>query len=886
MTSKSLRVISCRTRVGLTGLFAVLLMVAMSLTACQVTSLALRGHLTDQSTSGPAVGVTVRVYDSTSEVVVASTVTDATGVFEVPSSSLSAGSYRVQFGESQWWKDASSWATATTVEVGGTDTTTLDASISVETGTISGSTNQVPFVKVEAISHVSHAVIATTTTKSDGTYQLLDLPTGEYTVRFSRLNGYTTRYNGSSFTERDAAVITVRAGETVPGVDTTLDSESTIAVSTVGNDNRSNLVVIAIDDSTGTAAGFATSSDEGEGTSGELVIHGLNNTGYRLVVADQNGLLQPTFYRASSDDPATGTVVWPNQGGELSVGPISLSGSGCAAPRDHSGLDLSGVDLSGQSFANCDLSGSNLSGANLSGTSFIGADLTSTNLTSVILDDTTDFTYAAITGSNISGTDLGPLGLLNGLTSGGLQGTPTALPDLWSLYNGYLIGTGAQLQHADFSGLDLSNAHLDSTDLTGANLTGADLSGVDLSGSDLTGADLTGATVSSTTRFVGSTLTATKLDGVNLGSITSADLAGIVSGQIATAPATLPVAWKFWKGFLVGPGANLDQAGLSFIDLSGIDLDGASLRGTDFSYANFSGMDLSGVAFSFCDFKGADMTNVTVSSTTDFNGGWLFGVDFGGTNLAPMPTSSLAYVNSGGITPPVALPTGWSTHASYLVGPYANLTGAHLSNLDLTGVDFSFTDLTETDFTGSTMTGVRALNVRGGEPQLPAGWQEVYMSSGTALVGPGVDLSGATISSVDLTGVDLTGANLAGATMLYGVTVTGTNLTGATLTNVNTSSLGQSSGGLIGMPAAVPTQWVLANGYLVGPTAKLTFANLAGTDLTGADLTGADLRSATFAGATGSPTGGSTSTYGLTICPDGVTVAAGGATCVGHGFSN
>ena len=70
----------------------------------------------------------------------------------------------------------------------------------------------------------------------------------------------------------------------------------------------------------------------------------------------------------------------------------------------------------------------------------------------------------------------------------------------------------------------------------------------------------------------------------------------------------------------------------------------------------------------------------------------------------------------------------------------------------------------------------------------------------------------------------------------------GADLTGANLTNV-------SSGGITGTPNALPINWQLTSGYLIGPEANLTAANLNSVNLTNANLTAANLNSAGLTGA-------------------------------------
>ncbi len=65
---------------------------------------------------------------------------------------------------------------------------------------------------------------------------------------------------------------------------------------------------------------------------------------------------------------------------------------------------------------------------------------------------------------------------LEGVRSGNVSGTPTALPSGWILGDGYLIGPGANLAGADLSRLNLTGADFNGADLTGTNLDGAYLS--------------------------------------------------------------------------------------------------------------------------------------------------------------------------------------------------------------------------------------------------------------------------------------------------------------------------------------------------------------------------------------------------------------------------
>ena len=111
------------------------------------------------------------------------------------------------------------------------------------------------------------------------------------------------------------------------------------------------------------------------------------------------------------------------------------------------------------------------------------------------------------------------------MQSGGILGTPTALPSEWMLSSGYLIGPGANLYEANLSGMDLSGANLSGADLSGADLTGANLSGADLTGANLRNANLTGTDLSGAD-LSGAELTGANLSGANL---SGADLSGAIN---------------------------------------------------------------------------------------------------------------------------------------------------------------------------------------------------------------------------------------------------------------------------------------------------------------------------------------------------------------------
>jgi uncharacterized protein YjbI with pentapeptide repeats len=193
------------------------------------------------------------------------------------------------------------------------------------------------------------------------------------------------------------------------------------------------------------------------------------------------------------------------------------------------GANLDGADLAGADLANLALSDTVLTSANLT-----GADLTSTSLAGSSLDGATltnaDLTGATLTGADIAGTTFTGA-VLYGVISGGLTGSPSALPANWHVVgtkaNVYLIGPGADLRTAP-----LGDDTMSDDDLRGANLDGADLGGADLTGADLTGANLAGVT-GAEINFDGADLASAQLQDAQLdesdlddANLTDADLTG------------------------------------------------------------------------------------------------------------------------------------------------------------------------------------------------------------------------------------------------------------------------------------------------------------------------------------------------------------------------
>lgn len=264
------------------------------------------------------------------------------------------------------------------------------------------------------------------------------------------------------------------------------------------------------------------------------------------------------------------------------------------------------------------------------------------------------------------------------------------------------------------------------------------------------------------------------------------------------------------------PGPEKNLSGCSFFaqNLASKNLSGSDLTGADLRQANLSSADLSNANLTYADLEGATISNA----------------NFQGAVLKGLYSRAL----QGN---PAALPPGWTRLSSgHLAGPEANLTGAYLAavdlrNLNLTGANLENADLrsakvADLKLAGAKLRGLRSGGLIGTPSDLPAEWKTL----GGFLVGPYVNLSGATLLS-NLVDVNLFAANLKDTVFASSAQMTGV-----------------SSGSIQGVPKMLPQGWRIVNGYLVGPGARLVMANLKGAnlnecDLSSADLSGADLTS-------------------------------------------
>ena len=500
-----------------------------------------------------------------------------------------------------------------------------------------------------------------------------------------------------------------------------------------------------------------------------------------------------------------------------------------------------------------DLSGANLEGSAITGADISGADFTNARLARLrsggmvnahppavlpapylfipndasgayIVGPYSDLSGATLVGSVITGADISGADFTNArlrnIRSGGLSinGPPAKLPPTYSFvvsavtaYGGYIIGTG----------VDISNAVLTGTDLSGIVFTDAIMHGAQLAGASLVNARSGGirgvpASLPAGYTFVNDNSTGGYIVGRQI-DLSGADLTNcVLSGMdVSGANLTNAIMVNTRAGpALIGPPAAFPSSAYRYL-VSGaiggfiigpsVDILGANLSGADLSGYNFIGVNVTGT-----DFSGANLVNIRSGKT-----------------VGPPARLSSPYVfmtdNSAG---------------GFIVGPRVDLTGANLTNCQFTGLDIS-----GATFTNAILTNVRSGGGMIGPPAantLPAKYRYVEDATdgtGGYFVGPGVDLSGALLRNMP-------------ASYLQGAYFTNTNITNARLSGSGLFYV--KSGGMVGAPASLPTTYSYvvsaSGGYIIGPYADLSGANLNNTVLTGMNIAHADFTSATFIG--------------------------------------
>lgn len=216
---------------------------------------------------------------------------------------------------------------------------------------------------------------------------------------------------------------------------------------------------------------------------------------------------------------------------------------------------------------------------------------------------------------------------------------------------------------------------------TYANLDNADFSGVDLTNVDLSTTSVNGAI------FATATMT------------------GVSSASVQGTPASLPPGWFVADShanserYLAGPGANLTNAVFAEIDITNADLHDANLTNAKFYYwtnvngVNFAGATMTGVRSEISGTPLALPAGWTVLHDAQSHehligpGAYVYGsytsIDFTRVNMTGLDLAGVTFYATNLTNTNLS-----NTDLSHATFPYANLAGTTLANANLSGANF------------------------------------------------------------------------------------------------------------------------------------------------------------------------------------------------------
>ena len=379
--------------------------------------------------------------------------------------------------------------------------------------------------------------------------------------------------------------------------------------------------------------------------------------------------------------------------------------------------------------------------------------------------------------------------------------------------------------HSDHYKTNFSNTELSNVDFTGStfstnvDFTGSILENVDLSNINLRMADFSKSTfvrvggigvdcplllpqdwtcMGNVLLGPNAILSYATLDNLNLSGVDLSDaiLDGVRGVNLEQCPSALPSEWYCINKNLVGPGANLQSANLTGMDLSNLNLSGVELTNTNLEHSNLSGTDLTDcVSYSGLLLFGADLSDTNFSNCY-IQSSNLEAVDFKNADLsyaymnivdltnAKLSDANLFRLTARNVDCPLNLPGNWRCLSGLLFGPSVQINSHTFSSqvdwryVNLSNSIIEYGSFTSTNFGGSVFDGANftlsyfqhASLV--GTTFINAELNGVRFDSANLTYS---DFSGALIDSVNFLNANLTGATFSGTTWINTTCPDGTN---------------------------------------------------------------------------------------------------------------
>ena len=255
-------------------------------------------------------------------------------------------------------------------------------------------------------------------------------------------------------------------------------------------------------------------------------------------------------------------------------------------------------------------------------------------------------------------------------------------------------------------------------------------------------------------------------------------------------------------GSETGNDETIDRCDILSLATEDVDGDGSfELIGTyqerlNFTNCNLAGLDFSGLTFHYVDFSDSNLSSVQFSDSS------LSQVLFNNVVLdeANFDSASLEYgvqvVNSS------------MNEASFKLTYMSNFW---VKQSNITNVDLSTSIIDSAAFIDIDVCPLL----------LPSEWHCLNKN----LIGPNAWLMEADLSNLNLDGINLTGSSMRGTNL------SNTHLSNSIMTEVMAQEIMQ-------CPLSLPSEWLCINNVLMGPTARLNYADLGDLDLSSQNLSG------------------------------------------------
>ena len=255
-------------------------------------------------------------------------------------------------------------------------------------------------------------------------------------------------------------------------------------------------------------------------------------------------------------------------------------------------------------------------------------------------------------------------------------------------------------------------------------------------------------------------------------------------------------------GSETGNDETIDRCDILSLATEDVDGDGSfELIGTyqerlNFTNCNLAGLDFSGLTFHYVDFSDSNLSSVQFSDSS------LSQVLFNNVVLdeANFDSASLEY-------------------GVQVVNSSMNEASFKLTYMSSFWVKQS--NITNVDLSTSIIESAAFIDIDVCPLLLPSEWHCLNKN----LIGPNAWLMEADLSNLNLDGINLTGSSMRGTNL------SNTHLSNSIMTEVMAQEIMQ-------CPLSLPSEWLCINNVLIGPTARLNYADLGDLDLSSQNLSG------------------------------------------------